>query len=352
MTERNRLYLKQEFKDGERPNGEDFSDLLDSFLNLEDDGMSLDLDSNLTLSRGIKLGNSDSTIPGTLRFNGVTVEFFDGTSWTQLGGGSSVFQAIGAAGGVAYAAGNVGIGDFSAAEPTHRFEVNLGANASVSERVRFGNVVCSNGNGGAAGDAFIYHQAFDSSSSYALRQRSSGELRINSISTQRIRFVQDGNKDRMTITKNGNVVIGAANDIDATGATVFQVNGSAGKNDGDTLWSLISDARVKKDIRDLDLGLAELKHIRPVRYQYTGAAGTVKDLECIGVIGQEIEKFIPETIKKINLDKISDKNSFGDLRVYNGSALIYVLINSVKELAVMLEKQNEKITALNNKGLK
>ncbi len=348
MTERNRLYLKQEFKDGERPNGEDFSDLLDSFLNLEDDGMSLDLDSNLVLSRGIKLGNSDSTTPGTLRFNGVTVELYDGSSWTQLGGGggSSVFQSTGAAGEVAYAAGNVGIGDFSAAAPTHRFEVELGANASASDRVRFGNVVCSNGTGGSAGDAFIYHQAMDSSTSYALRQRSSGELRINSISTQRIRFVQDGTKDRMTISKTGNVVIGASNDVDNTKAAVFQVNGSAFKNDGDTLWTLTSDVRVKKDIRDLDLGLAELKHIRPVRYQYTGAAGTVKDLECIGIIGQEIEKIIPETVKKINLNETGDKDNFGDLRVYNGSALIYVLINSVKELATMLEQQNKKITAL------
>ena len=75
MTKRTRDYLIQEFKDGERPSGEDFADLMESFLSQEDDGLEIGDDDTLELPRGLRLGNSVNEVPGTLRFNGTTVEF-------------------------------------------------------------------------------------------------------------------------------------------------------------------------------------------------------------------------------------------------------------------------------------
>ncbi len=340
---KSRTELKAIFSEGAKPSDEDFSDFFFSFVHLNDDNLSFDGDDNLVLSRGIQLGNSASTTPGTLRFNGTSVEFFDGAAWTEVGGGSAIFSDVGG-GDVTYDGGNVGIGTF-ASNPTHALDVSLGENTGPDQRARFGNVICSNGPGTGASDAYFYHQDVDPSVSYALRQRSNGEVRINAASNRRIRFQQNNSDVNMCITPNGNVVVGNNSDLPSNGGAVFQVNGAAFKNNGQDTWDNTSDIRVKEDIRELEMGLEEIKRIRPVRYRYTGACGTPKDLESIGVVGQEIEKVIPETVKKIAKGQCSN-DELDDLRVYNSSALTYVLVNSVKELSSKLEEQAEEIMAL------
>src|SRR6266404_5142510 len=108
MTERTRDFLKPEFRDGERPSGTDFGDLIDSFVNKASDGVTMDADGNLVLSRGLRLSNSAGTAAGGLRFNTNQVQFFDGANWISLStGGPGAFQPMGATA-VAYAGGNVG----------------------------------------------------------------------------------------------------------------------------------------------------------------------------------------------------------------------------------------------------
>ena len=100
----------------------------------------------------------------------------------------------------------------------------------------------------------------------------------------------------------------------------------------------------RDDICDLELGLNEIRRIRPVRYRYTGDAGTVKDQSGIGIVGQEIEEVIPETVSKVAVN--DGEAVFEDLRVYNSTALTYVLINSVKQLSEMVEQQQAEIAGL------
>lgn len=343
MAIQNRDSLKAAFSEGAKPSEEDFANLMDSFLNLDDDEVSFDEDFNLVLSRGLQLGDSASTTPGTLRFNGVAVEFFDGTDWTEVGGGSAVFADVGA-GNVAYNGGNVGIGNLAAA-PSHLLDVALGENTGSAQRVRFGNVICSNGPGTGAADAYVYHQNVDASTSYALRQRASGEVHLNAPSGEALRFQHNSNQVRMLITGSGRVVVGFNNTIPGSGGAIFQVNGGAFKNNGSDTWDNNSDERVKKDVRDLELGLEAVKQIRPIRYRYTGAAGTIEDLEGIGLLAQEIETVIPETVRKV--PRGEDNNTeIDDLRIYNSSAITYVLINSVKELSALVEQQQQEIAAL------
>ena len=343
MTVRNRDYLKQEFEEGEKPSAVDFGDLMDSFLNIDDDGLSLDADSNLVLSRGLQLGDSNSTTPGALRFNGVAVQFFDGAAWTDVGSGSSVFVDVGA-GNVLYDGGNVGIGNLSAA-PSHALDVALGENTGPDQRVRFGNVICSNGPGTGATAAYFYQQDMDPDTSFALRQSQSGAVDLNAPQGERIRFLHNGNTDRLVVTGDGHVIVGFPGDIPTSGGAIFQVNGAAFKSNSVDTWDNNSDVRVKKDITDLELGLDEIKRIRPVRYKYNGAAGTTNDLDCIGIIGQEIENVIPETVTKVPLGE-NNNSGIDDLRIYNSSALTYVLINSVKQLSELIEKQQSEIAEL------
>lgn len=332
MTERNRDYLKQEFKDGERPSGTDFADLIDSFLNKTSDGISLDTDGNVQLSRGVRLGNSAGTAAGTLRFNGGAVQFHDGTGWVNIASGSGgAFQPVGASTAVAYAAGNVGIGTF-AAPPTYRLEVELGDNTGESERVRFGNAVCSNGTATFQGYANFAHRSRSNNTDYALRQGPNGNVHINAPTGQPISFRQNGNQVRIGVSSAGNIVIGGETDIAGAGTARLQVAGEAFKTTGTSQWTIPSDARLKEDIRDLELGLQHLVQVRPVRFRYNGKAGTEPGAEGVGIVGQEMVKIFPEMVQHVKNPKPGELES-DDMLVYNASALTYVLVNAVKELA-------------------
>jgi len=341
MSDQTRDFLKGRFKNGDRPDANDFSDLIDSCLNKATDGLGLDADGTLMLSRGLRLGDSAvANIPGGLRFNGGQVQVNNGAGWSNIGGGGGGgFAAVGAAGAISYSAGRVGI-NTGAAEPAARFEVVLAANTGPAEQVRFGNAMV--GSGGAAFSSFaVYgHQALGTNvgavnASFALRQSNTGVVHLNAAAGQVLSLRQGGNSVRLGITVNGNVVVGSDSELAGSAAAVFQVAGSAFKNDGNGAWAFTSDARVKEDVRDLDAGLAELRRVRPVRYRYNGLAGTHAGLEGVGIIGQEIEQVLPETVEKLPIDSNSD--GMEGLRIFNPSALTYVLINAVKQLADKVE---------------
>ena len=50
-TPLNRAQLRQEFRDGERPSGNDFANAWESFLNQLDDGVKIDSNGNLEVNR-------------------------------------------------------------------------------------------------------------------------------------------------------------------------------------------------------------------------------------------------------------------------------------------------------------
>lgn len=347
MTKQTRNDLKQEFKDGERPSGKDFADLIESFLNITDDGLSVDSDSNVLLSAGMRLGNTDSDLAGALRFRDNKVQFHDGTTWVDIASGSGgAFQPVGASTAVAYAAGNVGIGAF-ATPPTYRLEVELGANTGEAQRARFGNAVCSNGAGASDDFACFSHRNHSSNSAFALRQSPEGNVHINAPSGQTVSIRQNGNQVRLGVTATGRVVVGSENDLGGAGAAALQVAGEAFKSSGTSAWTIPSDVRLKEDIRDLELGLQQLVQVRPVRFRYNGKAGTMPGGEGVGIVGQEMEKIFPDMVQHVENPNPGELEG-DDLLVYNASALTYVLVNAVKELAAKVQKLEAALAETHN----
>ena len=337
MSEVARTALTAKFQNGDRPDETDFTNLIDSCVNKVSDGLSVDADLNLILTRGLRLGNSAANVAGGLRFNGGQVQFHDGTNWLAIGGNAGAFTQVGASTAVAYAGGNVGVGTFAAATPpTYRFEVNLASNTAVAEQVRFGNAVISSGAQALGGFAYFAHRDHNTPTNFAIRQSPQGATHINSATSQVLSLRQNG-AARMAIAASGEVVIGSETTVTGAAGQVLQVAGSAFKNDGTATWATTSDARVKENIRDLEAGLAQLRRVRPVRYQYNGLAGTRAGLEAVGILGQEIEEIFPETIERAPLDATA-QDGIEDLRIFNPGALTFVLINAVKELAEKVEQ--------------
>jgi hypothetical protein len=275
-------------------------------------------------------------------FHGLEAEFDKITGVVgQLNANLGAFQPVGAAGAVAYAGGNVGIGTTftTAAPPIHPLEVNLDANTGPAQQVRFGNAVCCNGGTAAfAGFAVFSHSSHASDSNFALRQGPNGNVQLNAAAGQPISIRQQGGSIRLGISPAGNVVVGNEADLPGAGTAVLQVAGEAFKlTPGQNVWQVPSDARLKEDVRDLDVGLAQLRQVRPVRFRCNGRAGAPAGLAGVGVIGQEIEKIFPEMIRRVPGD-VAGEPDLQDLRIYDGSALTYVLVNAVKELAGKVER--------------
>lgn len=335
--QRSRNNLRDTFANGERPSAKHFAELFESFLNKEDDGVTYS-DNILKLSGSLQLGNNPNPVApaGTLRFEGSKVQFHDGENWVDIAASASTFQRVGETNDIAYTAGKVAIGTLRT-PAAHRLEVELDDSADPLERARFGSVICSNGAGGYSSYANFSHKGHCSNSNFALSQGPLGDVRLNSPRTQPIMFSQDGLYVRLLITGGstggGHVIVGDK-DISPDSSYVFQVKGAAYKSEGGASWNSPSDLRLKEDVQDLEAGLAQLMQVRPVRFRFNGKAGTRKGEEGVGVIGQEIEKVFPEMIQKIDSGA---KYGIDDLRVYNGSALTYVLINAVKELATELD---------------
>jgi len=171
---------------------------------------------------------------------------------------------------------NVGIGNFPAA-PQFKLEVQLGANDGPGNEVRFGNVVCGNGAGLAFQNfAVIGHQqqvtAANVNTNFALRQAATGAVHLNAPTNQVVAIRPGGVSARLGISAIGNVIVGGETELaGAPGNALLQVAGGAFKSDGSPSWSFTSDARVKEDVRDLELGLAEGKIRDGSRIVFVGA---------------------------------------------------------------------------------
>ena len=110
----------------------------------------------------------------------------------------------------------------------------------------------------------------------------------------------------------------------SSGYAVF-AQGAAG---GTTGWTIVSDARLKKNIKELPYGLAEMLKLRPVTYELKeGHVGTQ-----LGLIAQEVQKVVPEVIR-------ADGQS-GTLSL-NYTGLLPVAVKAIQEQQAIIKEQRE-----------
>ncbi|MEM7511449.1 MAG: tail fiber domain-containing protein [Bacteroidota bacterium] len=147
-------------------------------------------------------------------------------------------------------------------------------------------------------------------------------------------FQTDG-FSRITVRDNGRVGIN-------TNAPTqnLSVNGSAGKPGGGA-WATFSDARVKENIRPFTDGLTEVLQIQPKSFSYNGKGGYAKDGKTYyGIIAQEIQQIAPYMVEEIGTEDFPDQLS------YDGTALVYMLVNAIKEQQAEMDSQQQQIQAL------
>ena len=149
----------------------------------------------------------------------------------------------------------------------------------------------------------------------------------------------------MRITGMGRVCIGTST---PNGADLLTVNGSIAATSGSI--TVFSDKDVKSEINEYNYGLEEVLQINPVRFKYNKKAFENVDIdkEYVGIIAQDIESIMPETVNtyKVPLrdedgNIVLDKNEepmLRDMKSFSGTSdLIYTLINAVKTLNARIE---------------
>jgi len=145
---------------------------------------------------------------------------------------------------------------------------------------------------------------------------------------------------------NGSTVIGYNATVTGLGGIAIGANATAGaltaRIGDNTLisiggyqnWTNVSDARHKRDVLDLDLGLQFLSSLRPVKYRLI----TGNQREDWGFIAQEVEQALQG--REVNIIERED-NEEQTYRMRSGD-LIAVLVKAVQELS-------ERVKQLENK---
>jgi hypothetical protein len=101
-------------------------------------------------------------------------------------------------------------------------------------------------------------------------------------------------------------------------------------------FTLISDPRVKEDVADYHAGLSEILALNPITFRYNGLCGTPQDGEerkRYGLDAAQARAVAPELVGQKTEKLHPEDAAESELLTLDSGPLIYMLMNSVKELA-------------------
>ena len=142
--------------------------------------------------------------------------------------------------------------------------------------------------------------------------------------------------DCLVLGNNANVGIGVSAPVHQ-----LQLGFDDAAKPGTNTWIVLSDGKLKKDVQPFEDGLELLQKVNPVRFHYNGKAGMPTTKEYVGVIAQEIQKIAPYMIGTWNYQR--DSRHKEKYLEYDGNAMTYILINSVKALAARNEELQKQL---------
>jgi hypothetical protein len=118
---------------------------------------------------------------------------------------------------------------------------------------------------------------------------------------------------------------------------VFTISGGTAYKPGGGSWTTYSDARIKDVVAAYGTAVAEVRQLQPVIYRYRGNDTEPGNPEArdtttqfYGLVAQEAEAAMPELVTKH--DGWVDGEPVDDLRHLDTTALLFALVNCVREL--------------------
>jgi len=193
---------------------------------------------------------------------------------------------------------------------------------------------------------------------------------------------EDGSPGYMALTDfNGNV--GGASDrvflVSSTGSLIvdnataqdpnavvesdyrLHIQGDAFKSEGGDMWNVLSDKRLKRNIKKYEGGLDLIKKLNPVTYEYNGKAGTKAGQKHIGVVAQELQKVAPEMVSSFRVTTADDggieyidgrpdgqvvTRTEHEYLSINASNLKWMMVDAIQEQQEIIETQKDEIATM------
>ena len=114
----------------------------------------------------------------------------------------------------------------------------------------------------------------------------------------------------------------------------FYVGGNGQVNARTNSIGIISDARLKENIRDYTVGLNDILKLKPRVFDWIPTEG---EKDQVGFIAQEFEEVFPNWIGNFLHDDLDDAKSV------SASEIIYPMVNAIKELKAEIDALKEKL---------
>ena len=220
--------------------------------------------------------------------------------------------------------GNVGIGTTS--------PVTTSARLSIKATGDYDAGVAIGSNSSALNWARLDFKNTNFASTSIIYQDQNGSFSIRNDGAVPITFLTSAT-ERMSITSTGSLIL--------VGSTAQKASG--------TSWSNPSDTRLKDNKQNYTKGLTELLQINVKTWEWNGKAGTTEGTTGIGVIADEIEVLLPNTVDtykaKLNIDDTEETN----VKRFDATEITWLLLNSIKEQQAIIEQLKTRLTALESK---
>lgn len=136
------------------------------------------------------------------------------------------------------------------------------------------------------------------------------------------------------------------------GYAIYIHDGGAWKPGGGS-WSGPSDARLKTDVKDYEVGLKELLQLDPQSFRYNGR-GRIQETgkRFVGVAAEQVQEVMPEMVEKVRGKLEYDDEEETEILGVNPTPLIFATLNAIKEIATTLKTIDQRLTALEDKDKK
>ena len=117
----------------------------------------------------------------------------------------------------------------------------------------------------------------------------------------------------------------------------FYVGGNGQVNARISSIALISDGRLKENVRDYTVGLNDILKLKPRVFDWIPTEGEKNQ---VGFIAQEFEEVFPDWVGSWLHDELEDAKSV------SASEIIYPMVNAIKELSTEIESLKAEIKVL------
>lgn len=275
-------------------------------------GIYMDASQNITIPKNL-------TIDGTLTYSGGSggVTTFSGGS-TGLTPSTPTAGAVSLAGTLSYLNGGTGL------------------NSSGTS----GNVLVSNGSGWSSSTLASAGIAGLSSPTFSGTVTTSGLSCTGTVVAQT--GLQIGSSAGYGLDINSGyteMLCNAAGSLKLYGSGNIIINGSIAQKASGTTWNNPSDIRLKNNVADYTDGLAKLLQVNPKTWTYNGLANTTNGQAGLGVIADEIQSVLPNTVSTYSVKLNPSDTTNTDVKQFDATEITWLLVNAVKELNTTITTQ-------------